>query len=153
MPNFSFTTDGLEQIITCWKKSTSKGYKNYTADVFSIYYDDVYVYVSSNSIPSYSIGEWKNTPNKPIALNKTYKFLRLPKRATVKYSADMDIIGLWINGLAISNPIQNSKSYNNLNIWHQNSFFWEQDSFDPCLGHPDSKGFIKFCSILLFYLL
>ena len=43
MSNFSITAaDGLEKIIISWKKSTSKGYKNYTADVFSIYYDDIY---------------------------------------------------------------------------------------------------------------
>lgn len=64
------TSVALENTIIQWKASNgSTGYKGYSADVLNIYYDSSYVYMYSNSIPSYTIGygndTWKANPNKP----------------------------------------------------------------------------------------
>ncbi len=88
------TSSSLPNIITGWKKSSDVGYKNYTADVYSVKYDSSYVYVSSNSIPSYSIGPWASNPNTPTPQNSTYKFYRNPSYGNTKTSMRLGAIGI-----------------------------------------------------------
>lgn len=39
-----------------WKTSTGTGFGDYQADVLAIYYNTTFVWISTNSIPSYTIG-------------------------------------------------------------------------------------------------
>ena len=76
-----------QPVISKWKQTTGVGYKNYTADVKNVYYDSSYVYVSTNSIPSYSIGPWSSNPNTPTPQNLTYKFYRTPSNSSTSKTA------------------------------------------------------------------
>ena len=87
------TASSLPMIISAWKKSSGVGYSNYVADVTSVKYDSTYVYVSSNSIPSYSIGPWASNPNKPTPQNSTFKFYRNPSYGSTKTSMRLGAVG------------------------------------------------------------
>ena len=68
------TASASLKIVNGWKTTTGTGYNGITADVYGISYDGSYVYISANSVPSYTIGPtWKNNPNKPTAQAVTYK--------------------------------------------------------------------------------
>jgi len=128
----------LENIIIKWKTSTGTGYNGITADVTKIYYDTTYVYVSANSIPSYTIGPtWTANPNTPGAQNYTYKLLKTPKAKTgSKKKVSLGTIGLWIDGVAMYNA-DDGQSY--AVVWNRNAYFWEGKSFDSCNGHADQS--------------
>ena len=68
------TASASLNIVNGWKTTTGTGYNGSIADVYGISYDGSYVYISANSIPSYTIGPtWKNNPNYPSAQAVTYK--------------------------------------------------------------------------------
>jgi hypothetical protein len=94
-----------EKLITSWKKSTGTGYNGYTADVTSVSYGANNVFVSANSIPSYTIGpKWKANPNTPKAQGSSWKFSRAPAQNTgTKTATKLGAIGLWIDGVEIYN--------------------------------------------------
>jgi hypothetical protein len=93
-----------DKLITSWKQSTGTGYSGYTADVYSVSYGANYVFVSANSIPSYTIGPtWTANPNTPKAQAKTWKLSRSPAEASTKTSTSLGTIGLWLDGVSIYN--------------------------------------------------
>ena len=68
------TASASLKIVNGWTTTTGTGYNGITADVYGISYDGSYVYISANSIPSYTIGPtWKANPNTPTAQAVTYK--------------------------------------------------------------------------------
>ena len=68
------TSSASLKVVNGWKTSTGTGYSGITADVYGISYDGSYVYISANSIPSYTIGPtWTANPNTPSGQNVTYK--------------------------------------------------------------------------------
>jgi hypothetical protein len=68
------TASASLKIVNGWKTTTGTGYNGITADVYGISYDGSYVYISANSVPSYTIGPtWKANPNTPTAQAVTYK--------------------------------------------------------------------------------
>ena len=68
------TASASLKIVNGWTTTTGTGYNGITADVYGISYDGSYVYISANSVPSYTIGPtWKNNPNTPTAQAVTYK--------------------------------------------------------------------------------
>jgi hypothetical protein len=127
-----------ENTITKWKTSTGTGYSGITADVTKVYYDSSFVYVSANSIPSYTIGpNWLKNPNTPGAQDYTFKFLRTPRAQTgTKRTVGLGTIGLWIDGVAMYNA-DDGQRYNT--VWRRNAYLWEGESFDSCKGHADSS--------------
>ena len=48
-------------------------------------------------------------------------------------------IGVWLNGVGIFSA-GDGMSYNNLNVWRQNAFYFERAGFDACNGHPQRTG-------------
>jgi hypothetical protein len=46
---------------------------------------------------------------------------------------------VWSNGVSIFNA-SDGMTYNNDNVWHRNAYFFEGNSFDNCLGHPQQTG-------------
>lgn len=72
--------------ITVWTKSTGYGnsaYKSILTDVTAIYYNTSYVWISTNSVPSYTIGPtWGDDNNTVTAQNFTYLFTRTPSNNT-----------------------------------------------------------------------
>ena len=68
------TTTASSPIISAWLTSNNQtGYNGITANVYGISADSTYVYISSNSVPSYTVGPWKANPNVPTAQQVTYK--------------------------------------------------------------------------------
>ena len=60
-------------LMSSWKKTTGskqtfKGV-SYATDITGIYYTSNEVYVTSQGIPSYSIGPWTANPNQPSGQN------------------------------------------------------------------------------------
>ena len=108
-------------------------------DVLSVKYDSSYVYVNTNSVPSYSIGPWTANPNTPSAQNAIAKFALKPSNASTASVVGLGPIGLWSNGVAIFNGLD-GMTYNT--VWHRNAYFFEGISFDSCNGHP-SNYFIQ----------
>ena len=129
------TTDNL---ITSWKVSNQNGFNNYKADVTGIKYNNTYVFVSTNSIPSYQIGPWKNRQSIPIAQNKTFRFNRYPieQSKLSKTKVGIGSIGLWRNGISLVAPF-NGRTYLNLGVWTKNVYYWEKETLDDCNGHVD----------------
>lgn len=134
------TASSSEYIITGWQQSTGTGYSGYTADVMSVSYTSTLVYVTSNSIPSYTIGPWNANPNTPGPQNSVYAFYRTAaEETTSSKSTSLGVVGLWKDGVYIYNA-NDATSYNSLGVWFQNAFAFEGTSFDSCNGHPDGMS-------------
>ena len=120
-----------------WKINTTgqTGFQGFAADVQSVRYGATYVYVAASGIPSYSIGPWPNNPGSPTVQNWSFRLPRTPVFATTPTAVGGGHIGVYINGVPFFNP-GDARSYNNLNIWHQNAMFFEVLGFDSALGHP-----------------
>lgn len=126
-------------IITAWSKSTGTGYNGYKANVTKIQYSSDYVYISTSSIPGYSIGPWKSNPNTPTDQQFTFKFPLNPTQATTKTLVPLGHVGLWLNGVSVYNA-DDGQSYNSLGVWRRNAYVFEGISFDSCVGHADGSG-------------
>ena len=122
-------SSSLNPIITNWIQSTGTGYNGTRADVLSIYYTSTDVYISANSIPSYSIGPWASNPNTPSAQNFVVRFPLSPSAASTKTATMMGTNGLWKNGVAIYNA-KDGYSYNSLGVWNRNAYYWEGVSYE-----------------------
>jgi hypothetical protein len=91
----SKVTEVTDPAITSWIKSSGNGYNSIVADVKKIQYSTNYVYVSANSVPSYSIGPWSNNPNVPKAQDKTYKIPRNPvQKSGTKTKVGLGTVGI-----------------------------------------------------------
>ena len=76
------TSSTLPNIITKWRASNGvTGYKGYSANVQHVYYDSNYVYMNTNSIPSYTVASggssWSYNPNQATAQNVCFMFFFL----------------------------------------------------------------------------
>ncbi len=92
------TTDN--NLLTRWVKTTGAGYGGLANNVLNAYYDSSKVYITTNSIPSYSIGPWTvPTANYPTTA-KNYKLTlsRTAKSATTKKSNKLGVIGVLLDG-------------------------------------------------------
>ena len=135
-----FISCQLTPLITNWTKSTGAGYKGYTNNVYKVEYSTDYVYVSTNSIPSYDIGPWPTNPNDAKAQSFTFKFPRNPTYNNgAKIAVPLGHIGLWINGVSIYNA-DDGQTWENKGVWKRNAYLWEGASFDSCKGHADSNN-------------
>ena len=116
------------------------GYNGLPANIQRIRYSADSVYVSASGIPSYTIGPWPGNPNTPTNQNSLFRLPRSPAvNAGAKTATSLGAIGVWVNGVAIYNALD-ARSYNNLNIWHQNAVVVEAGGFDACLGHQPPSG-------------
>ena len=88
-------------------------------NVYKIQYSANYVFVTANSIPTYSIGAWLNNPNSAGAIGYIFKFPRSISAASTKTVVPMSHFGLWIDGVTMYNP-KDGYSYNSLGVWNRN---------------------------------
>jgi hypothetical protein len=136
--DYSYASD--EALLSNWKKSTGTGYNGIQADVTGIYYTQNYVFITSNSIPSYSIGPWQDLDYLPSAQNVTYRFSFKPQENLgTKSKAPIGAVGLWIDGVAMNNP-DDGMSYKSLGVWNILSPFHQIEKYDPCYGHINRYG-------------
>ena len=137
------TSSASTKIITSWTASSgATGYGGYTANVKNVYFNSTFVWILTNSIPSYTVGNgtsyWGRDPYKPKPQNATYRLPRYPSYSSAKTKISMGSMGFWKDGVGIFNP-SDGYSYNSKGVWNRNAYYWEgiQDySFDPCYGHP-----------------
>lgn len=139
-------------VITSWIRNTTgaTGYNSLPCNVQSVYYTNTDVYVSSSSIPAYSIGPWTANPNIPSNQNFVSRFTRNPSANTgTKTFTGLGSIGIWTNGVSIFNakdgqywnPNTSAMTMGISNTgWNRNAFYWEGISFDNCKGHPAPGG-------------
>jgi YHYH protein/Secretion system C-terminal sorting domain len=128
--------------ITSWIRNTTgaTGYNSIPSNVQVVQYTGTDVYVSSTSIPDYTIGPWQSNPNTPTNQNFVTKFTRIPQQNTGNQTnTPLGNMGMWSNGVAIYNP-KDGMSYNNAGVWNRNALYYEGISFDNCLGHPGPNG-------------
>lgn len=123
--------------VTAWKLNTTgaTGFQGILADVQGVRYGQNYVYIAATGIPSYTIGPWPGNPGSPTNQNWSFRIPRTPVLATTQTTVGMGHVGVLVNGVTIFNP-GDARSYNNLNIWHQNAIHFEANGFDTALGHP-----------------
>jgi hypothetical protein len=130
--------------------ATNPTYTSLPCNVQSVYYTAANVYVTSSSVPGYSIGPWQANPNSPVNKNYISKFTLTPgENLGTKTYTGLGPIGMWSNGVAIFNA-KDGRYYNNANGgwtngitqngWNRNAYYWEGLSFDACLGHPAPDG-------------
>ena len=84
-----------------------------------IRYDSNAVYVSSNNLPSYTIGPWFEASmpggvfmNFASPSSQVAEILRSPTVAVTKSASGMGPVGMWVNGVAIFNTLDGG-SYSN----------------------------------------
>lgn len=128
----------LNPAITSWILNQGEtGFNNIPSNVLQVQYSTANVYVSCNSIPSYAIGPWPSDPWLPDSQNFVFKITLNPQQNNGPlFIAPYGHIGIWKNGVSIYNP-KDAKSYLTKNTWYQNAFYFEGNTFDNCLGHPN----------------
>ncbi|CAF0812471.1 unnamed protein product [Brachionus calyciflorus] len=126
-------------IITKWVKSNGTGYANAKTNVYKITYTSDYVYVSTNSIPTFSIGPWASNPNDAKGQSFTFRLPINPSYSSTKVEVPLGHIGLWLNGVSVYNA-DDGMTYNNKGVWKRNAYVFEGVSFDACKGHPDGSS-------------
>jgi plastocyanin len=91
-------------------------------DVHSVYSDSRFVYVESAGLSLHSFGRLEaNQYDAPLGPRKlTFRIPRNPKPAAVPVNAPLGIIGVFVTGVPIYNPI-GTASYQDQNIWHQDA--------------------------------
>lgn len=128
--------------LASWRINTTgaTGFNGITSNVRLVQYSATNVYVSSASIPDYGIGPWPGNPNTASDQNYTFRIPRTPTvNAGTKTVTPLGPIAVLVNGVVAFNALD-GRSYNNLNIWHQDAVVVEGPSFDSCLGHPNAPG-------------
>jgi hypothetical protein len=107
------------------------------ADVKTVAYTDANTYVRVSGVPSHAVGPFPGNPAAPSDINRLFRIPRAPQvQAGNKTATGLGAIGVMVNGVPFYNAAD-ARSYNNLNIWHQNAIVAEAASFDAALGHPN----------------
>ncbi len=128
--------------ISCWVINTTgaTGYNGIPSNVQTVQYSTNNVYVSCTCIPGYSIGPWQGNPNLASNQNFVFKITRNPQQNTGTLTrVGLGHTGVWSNGVSVFNS-DDGMTYNNQGVWNRNAYFWEGNSFDNCLGHPQQQG-------------
>ena len=91
-------------------------------DVHSVRTDDNFTYVESAGLSFHSFGKLEANQYDPPAGPRALKFRvpRSPKPAAAPMSTPLGIIGVFVTGVPIYNPIGTS-SYQDQNIWHRDA--------------------------------
>lgn len=138
---FTYLLDAqLSPAITSWvlNNGADVGYNNIPSNILAVQYSTNNVYIACNSVPGYTIGPWPGDPWQPGAQNFVYKITLNPQENTGQpIPTPYGHIGVWINGVSIYNP-KDAHSWEDEGTWFQNAFYFENTTFDDCLGHPNN---------------
>ena len=129
----------LSPTITSWiiNPGGETGYNSIPSNVLEVAYSANNVWVGCTGIPGYGIGPWPGNPNDAGNQDWEFKLTLFPVENTgTLVNTPLGHIGVWSNGVTIFNP-RDAMSFNMLNIWHQNAYYFEGSGFDACLGHPN----------------
>jgi len=102
--------------------ATSPSVRAIAPDVHSVTSDAAFVNVESAGLSLHSFGALEANQYDPPAGPRTLNFRlpRYPQKAANPVSAPLGIIGVFVTGVPIYNPI-GTNSYRNQNIWHQDA--------------------------------
>ena len=128
----SSTTATSDPIVTNWlfNLDNETNINGDTVNVSEVWYNDCYVYVSTDGVASYA--EVGTQVFDPANLDRTYRIVRVPEVQT-----DPDIIvgegqmGVFLDGSAIMSP-GDGKDYNG---WYSLAYEFEGFDFDNTGGH------------------
>ncbi len=129
------------------------------ADVQQIGVSQDYVYVQSTGLASHQMGPWyigidRIFGNWPSNQNTMMRFPRTPKPAATKVTNGLGALGLWVNGVALFNPLDGA-SYDpatqreqmgrpgrggDVGLWVRNAVVVEQPTFDKSNAHQPPNG-------------
>ncbi|MBO45272.1 MAG: hypothetical protein CMJ96_00075 [Planctomycetes bacterium] len=112
---------------------------NIEADVTGAVYTNAHVFVDAEGIPSHTIGPWNFNPNTATARNWTWRIPRNPQPATTHAETSLGQIGTMVNGVPFFN-MSDGRSYHNRRVWEQDAIYFEGQSMDVGLGHPQQTG-------------
>ena len=122
-----------------------------SADVLQVCYDNDYVYIRTNGLPSYLMGPWEMNPNVPAAIEATYRIPRNPveETGTKELQPAVGSLGVSINGVKIYGA-GDARSYNTTDnennsmgdgLWNGDAWASEGETMDPNgAGHADGGG-------------
>jgi hypothetical protein len=101
---------------------TNPAVRSIAPDVHSVYSDSRFVYVESAGLSLHSFGalQANQYDHPPGPRTLTFRLPRNPKRAVTPMSTPPGIIGVFVTGVPIYNPI-GTNSYRDQNIWHQDA--------------------------------
>jgi len=138
-----FCSAQLSPAVTCWviNNTGGTGFGNIETNVQWVHYSTNNVYVHTTDIPSWiPVGyDWPNNPWFPDSMNYTFKITLHPQQNSgTIVKTPYGHIGLWKNGVSIYNPMD-TKSWKDSATWFQNAFYFENNTFDNCLGHPNGS--------------
>lgn len=122
-----------------------------SADVLQVCYNDDYVYIRTNGLPSYLMGPWNMNPNEPEAHMSTYRIPRNPMEEMGDNEPQPfgGAIGIAVNGVKLYGS-GDARSYdasmnenNNMGdgLWNGDAWASEGETMDATgVGHPDGGG-------------
>jgi len=102
--------------------ATNPAVRAIAPDVHSVNADDRFVYVESAGLSLHSFGALEaNQYDPPLGPRTlTFRLPRVPRKAEKPVSAPPGIVGVFVTGVPIYNPI-GTNSYQNQNLWHQDA--------------------------------
>lgn len=136
-----FSQAQLSPAVTSWviNATNQTGFDTIPTNVQWVKYSSNNVYVHTTDIPDWiPVGyDWPNNPWFPDSMNFTFKITLHPQKNNGPLiKCPYGHIALWKNGVSIYNP-KDAKSYLDSSVWFQNAFYFENNTFDNCLGHPN----------------
>lgn len=136
---------------------------NDSSEVLEVCYNDDTIYVRTNMLASFIMGDWPGDPFLADGQNKSYLFPRNPTYpATIHQPKATGVFGLQINGVALYDD-GDGKSYNTTTgtnnntgagVWNQIAWVAHADEMDAGNAHPDPNNVyhnhhnpIQLCSV------
>ncbi len=109
---------------------------NIQANVQTVQYSNDYVYISCTGLPSYIVGPYLDgNPAQATDRSHLFKIPRHPVADPTPTTVGLGQIAVFINGVPAYN-YSDAMSYNDMDIWHRNAVYFENDGFDCAKGHP-----------------
>ncbi len=111
----------------------------FAADVTATVHTPYHVFVDSEGIPSHEIGPWPGNPNVATGRNWTWRLPRNPQAATSPTETPLGQIGTMVNGVPMFNT-KDGRTYLNRGVWEQDAVYFEGQTMDVGIGHPQISG-------------
>jgi hypothetical protein len=111
----------------------------FDADITSTVFTASYVYIGAEGIPSHEIGPWPGNPNIATGRDWTWRVPRDPQPATNPTETGLGQIGTMVNGVPMFNA-KDGRSYRNRGVWEQDAIYFEGQTMDVGIGHPQASG-------------
>ena len=119
--------------------SVHSSVSQFDADTTSTVHTPNHVFIDAEGIPSHEVGPWPGNPNMATGRNWTWRIPRNPQAAVNHTATPLGQIGTMVNGVPMFNT-KDGRSYRNRGVWEQDAIYFEGQSMDVGLGHPQMSG-------------